>query len=377
MADWNKHNMPSGPMSDPDKNNGEGAESPRDPLPRPDPFAPLSETPTIDAGKSSYDIDKTKVSKKAPSRSDQPIPGFPHAPAINQPELPPDLAESLHTAAVSQQTGEPKKASSLEDMNTLLKPLGFECHRVLGTGGMGSVFLATDTKLQRRVAIKVLLPKLSGNAQFTQMFLKEAETVAQFGHSNIVQIYSIHLVHNMYFIVMEYVEGTTIRARIKREGRISEEETLRIMDQVTRALSEMHQRGILHRDIKPQNILITSDGVPKVADFGLAISLREAEGAAAAGTPTYMAPEQARGEIPTVASDIYSLGVVMYMMLSGKLPYRSSSVIDVMKEISAGNKIDLEKVAPDVSRPLIRLVGKSLETRPSDRFKTMGEYNAA
>ena len=172
------------------------------------------------------------------------------------------------------------------------------------------------------MAIKVLLPNLSGNRQFTELFLKEAEIVAKFGHPNIVQVYAIHMVQGIYFIVMEYVEGITLRDKIRREGRISEETTLRIMDQVTRALAESHACGIIHRDIKPQKILLTKEGIPKVADFGLAVSARESQQgrSATAGTPTYMSPEQARGDAPTPASDIYSLGVVMYFMLTGRIP---------------------------------------------------------
>ena len=157
---------------------------------------------------------------------------------LTQDDIQPELAQSLHTAVINIQPGTKPHASSLQNINMLLKPLGFNCHRLLGRGGMGSVFLATDTKLQRMVAIKVLLSKYSQNSQFKELFLKEAEIVAKFTHPNIVQIYSIHVIQKIYFIVMEYVEGITLRDKIRREKRISEEVTLRIIDQVTLALSE-------------------------------------------------------------------------------------------------------------------------------------------
>lgn len=370
MSLWKKKKYPSQPLSDAEKSekeNGRGKP--------PDSFQPISETPTR-AAKSPPRF-RVKPGKSSSSGSIETAETVKHE---EKKDVPVELVQSLHTAAkdVNPERAE-KKPGAIGDMNTILESLGFKCHRVLGTGGMGTVFLATDVNLQRQVAVKVLLPRLSGNSQFTEMFLKEAETVAKFGHPNIVQVYAIHVVQNIYFIVMEYVRGTTLRERIKRERRISEEETLRIMDQVTHALSETHKLGIIHRDIKPQNILLTPEGVPKVADFGLAISFHEARasGAATAGTPTYMAPEQARGETPTASSDIYSLGVVMYMMLSGKIPYRAKSVKDVMKEISEGNRIDIAETSPGTSRPLIKLVRKAMERRPSDRFLNMEDFNNA
>jgi|GEM_PF-3424492 len=300
-------------------------------------------------------------------------------PSGTRKDIPPDLVQTLHTAAINIKKKPEKSTTSLEDINILLQPLGFQCRRLLGSGGMGSVFLANDIKLQRMVAIKVLLPRFSGNTQFTELFLKEAETVAKFAHPNIVQIYAIHVVQNIYFIMMEYVEGTTLRDVIRREGRITEERTLRIMDQVSLALAETHKRGIIHRDIKPQNILLTTEGIPKVADFGLAVHMHETRDGqtSTAGTPTYMSPEQAKGELPTPSSDIYSLGVVMYFMLSGRIPYQANSVEKVMKEISEGRRIDIAEAAPGLSPSLVKVVRKAMEPRPSRRFLTMQDFNAA
>lgn len=364
MALWDKKKLPSRPLTDVVKAQGQQP---------PDSFQPIvSETPTMAAGRSEGEgFASTKI--LAPhAAQEKPAPD-------NAEGIHPELAETLHAAAVKIQPDAQINTASLDDMNVLLKPHGFQCHRLLGSGGMGSVFVATDLKLQRRVAIKVLLPRLSGNQQFSQMFLKEAETVAKFIHPNIVQVYSIQVIQGIYFIVMEFVEGTTLRDKIKREGVVAEDVTLRMMDLVSQALAETHTRGIIHRDIKPQNILLTPDGIPKVADFGLAVSLQETrEGAvAAAGTPTYMAPEQARGETPTPASDIYSLGVVMYMMLSGKVPYKANSVEAVLKEISAGNRIDIDEVAPAINPALRKIVRKAMEPNPADRYLTMKLFNAA
>ncbi len=340
---------------------------------------PVSETPTASESRIVTGDSPTKILTPERGRKKASAAAFDETITHPVARMSPDLVQSLHTAVRNVQPKARKDTTSIEDMNILLKLLGFHCHRLLGSGGMGSVFLATDTKLQRRVAIKVLLPTLSGDYQFTQLFLKEAETVAKFGHENIVQIYAIHVVQGIYFIVMEFVEGVTIRDKIRREGRISEPETLRIIDQVSRALVHTHAHGIIHRDIKPQNVLLTAEGVPKVADFGLAISVRESlrEGATSAGTPTYMAPEQARGEIATSASDIYSLGVVMYFMLTGKIPYRATSVQQVLKEISAGNRIDVAEATPDLSRTVVKVVRKAMEPRPQNRFIGMQEFNEA
>jgi serine/threonine protein kinase len=367
MSIWKKRKLPSRPITQQDDDKTKAG---------PPDFNSnniISQTPAVPGKKIISGDNPTKIIPSSPADVVT-VQGY------DRKDIPLDLVQSLHSAAanIKPKSGS-RDTSSIEDMNELLKELGFHCHRLLGNGGMGSVFLATDTKLQRKVAIKVLLPRLSGNYQFTQMFLKEAETVAKFGHQNIVQVYAIHVVQRIYFIVMEFVEGTTLREKIRKEHKVSESETLRIMDQVSRALSETHQRGIIHRDIKPQNILLTRDGQPKVADFGLAISIRdsEKEGSGAAGTPTYMAPEQARGETPTKTSDIYSLGVVMYMMLSGKIPYRANSVEDVLKEISAGNKIDITKFSPNLPKALIKIVRKAMEARPSARYPDMKAFNEA
>jgi serine/threonine protein kinase len=216
----------------------------------------------------------------------------------------------------------------------------------LGAGGMGEVYLAEDTKLNRKVAIKFLPPESVADEQAKRRLLREAQAAAALDHANICAIYEVGEAAGRSFIVMQYVEGETLAARLKRQP-LGLREALTIASQVAEALSEAHARGIIHRDIKPENIMLTVRGQVKVLDFGLAkvmpekaVADSQAETAEQLTTPgmmigtvPYMSPEQVRGEALDGRSDIFSFGAVLYEMLSGRRPFEARSPAEVIAAI--------------------------------------------
>ena len=216
----------------------------------------------------------------------------------------------------------------------LEKALGaqFEIMRLLGRGGMGAVYLARENSLDRLVAIKVLLPE-AANAESNERFRREARTAAKLTHPNIVPLHTFGETEGMMYFVMGFVQGESLKDRIDRKGKIEPDDARRILGEVAGALHYAHQQGVVHRDIKPDNILIEDEtGKPLLTDFGIAQSVASGETltqmGTTLGTPHYMSPEQASGERDIDGrSDLYSLGIVGYQMLSGKLPFWSSPVL--------------------------------------------------
>jgi serine/threonine-protein kinase len=202
---------------------------------------------------------------------------------------------------------------------------------VLGAGGMGKVYSAVHQGLSKAVAVKVLNAQLVANATFVERFLREARAAAQLDHPNVVRILNAGEDGGRHFIVMEMVEGENLRDRLRREGRLGRPEAIRIATGVAHALAAAHELDLVHRDIKPDNIMLSEDGAVKVADFGLA---RQVAGGGditgegfACGTPPYMSPEQISGHAVDGRSDLYSLGIVLYECLSGRRPFQAQDVL--------------------------------------------------
>lgn len=201
--------------------------------------------------------------------------------------------------------------------------------RPIGGGGMARVYLARDLILQRNVAMKILRLEYSNDREFIERFRREAESTISLSHNHIVNLYDVGQEEDVYYIVMEYVEGMTLKQKIQQNGPVSVDEAVHIMNQLTSAIAHAHENGIIHRDIKPQNILVNQDGQVKITDFGIAMALSSTsltQTNNVLGSVHYLSPEQARGGTATKKSDIYSLGIVLYELLTGQLPFRVSQL---------------------------------------------------
>jgi serine/threonine-protein kinase len=260
----------------------------------------------------------------------------------------------------------------------------YEIQAELGRGGMGIVYRGYDAALRRPVAIKVLPPQLTYDAQFVQRFQQEAILAANLRHPNIVTIYDVGQEGDVYYIVMEYLEGITLEALLARQGSMPFDQALHVLRQVADALDAAHSRGIIHRDVKPANIMIGPDGRATLMDFGL---VRAAEGTSLTrsgiymGTPEYMAPEQALGESVGPTSDIYSLGVVLYKMLCGKVPFSRSTPLGVTYAHVNEPPPPLRTIRADVPPAVEAVVNKALAKKPAARYQTANvlaaDYRAA
>ncbi len=248
---------------------------------------------------------------------------------------------------------------------------------------MGVVFLATDTTLDRRVAIKVVHPELAAHESITRRFLAEARTIARLRHPNIVAVHAAGSAHGLLYYVMDEVAGESLRQRLIREGRLSPGETARIVSDLAAALNAAGRAGVVHRDVKPENVLLDeSSGRALLADFGIARAVAvEASGSStgqgvAVGTPVYMSPEQAAGEEIDIRSDLYALGIVAYEMLAGQPPFQGPHRVVVSKHI-AERPVPVERLRPDTPRPLADAVMRALEKQPAERWQTGEEFHQA
>jgi eukaryotic-like serine/threonine-protein kinase len=248
---------------------------------------------------------------------------------------------------------------------------------VLGGGGMARVYLAHDNVLGRDVALKVLREQYADDTDFVERFRREAKNAASLNHPTIVQVYDQGRAEDgPNYMAMEYVPGHTLAERIKRRGPLDPSEVAGIASQVADALAVAHQRGIVHRDIKPQNVLLTASGEAKVSDFGIAraASARTmTEANVLLGTAAYMSPEQVRGERVGPQSDLYSLGIVLYEMLTGELPYTAEDPIaTAVKRLDEPPRHPRE-ANPAVSQELDALTAKLLANDPNDRYTSAAE----
>jgi serine/threonine protein kinase len=248
----------------------------------------------------------------------------------------------------------------------------------IGRGGMGVVYRARDERLQRRVAIKVLPPELAFQQDIRERFTREAQTAARLSHPHIVPIHTVGEGQGLVYFVMGYVDGESVAARIRRRGQLPVEEVRRIMKETADALSAAHGLSVIHRDIKPDNILLEGTrGRVMVTDFGIAKALSSTSGATltgigvAIGTPAFMSPEQAAGERDIDGrSDLYSLGVVTYQMLTGELPFSAPSVAGILMKQITEPAPDLRRKRPDTPEDLALAVARCLEKDPESRWPT-------
>ena len=259
----------------------------------------------------------------------------------------------------------------------------YEIAEEIGRGGMGVVFRARDVRLRRAVAIKLLPPELAFRQEIRSRFLREAQTAAQLSHPNVVPIYSVDEVDGLVFFVMALIEGESLASQIKRERRLSVDFTRRVLRDVADALAYAHARSIIHRDIKPDNILLDRmTGRTVVSDFGIA---RAAEGDSrltvtgiAVGTPAYMSPEQAMGEREIDGrSDLYSLGVVGYHMLTGELPFSATNTPSMLMKHISDHARPIREMRPDIPPGLERGIERAMEKQPERRWRDAAAFRDA
>lgn len=251
----------------------------------------------------------------------------------------------------------------------------YEILKVIGTGGMAVVYKAMCHRLNRYVAVKILRDELANDEEFRKRFQTEAQAVAMLSHPNIVSVYDVSHSDGVEYIVMELIEGVTLMQYMKKKGALGWKEALHFAVQISKALEHAHEKGIVHRDIKPQNIMILKDGTIKVADFGIAAleSAQEKKSDQTVGSVHYIAPEQARGEQPDPRSDIYSLGVVMYEMLTGKMPYDGDTAEQVAMKHITGHPVPPQELNPDIPEELAAITLKAMNSDINARYQSASE----
>jgi serine/threonine-protein kinase len=244
----------------------------------------------------------------------------------------------------------------------------------IGEGGMAVVYRATDHLLNRNVAVKVLKEQFSSDSEFVQKFKREATAAASLSDNNIVNIYDVGTQDDINYIVMEYVSGKTLKQIIKEEVRIPSEKTIEIAIQIAKAIKCAHKNNIIHRDIKPHNILVTEDGIVKVTDFGIAKasnSVTITNSNKIMGSAHYFSPEQAKGSFVDFRTDIYSLGIVMYEMVTGRVPYDAESPVSIALKHIQEPVVPPIKLNENVPESLNKLILKAVEKEPIKRYQTM------
>ena len=246
----------------------------------------------------------------------------------------------------------------------------YEILELIGTGGMANVYKARCHRLNRLVAIKILKSDLADNADFRRRFHDESQAVAQLSHANIVSVYDVSTNPDREYIVMELIDGITLKQYMERRGRMDWRESLHFITQIMRGLSHAHSRGIIHRDIKPQNIMVLRDGSVKVADFGIACLENSAQTLTqeALGSVHYISPEQARGDRADARSDIYSSGVVLYEMLTSRLPFEGESAVSVAIQHLSSIPLAPREINPDIPEALELICMKAMAQDINKRY---------
>ncbi|MBK8419370.1 protein kinase [Candidatus Villigracilis saccharophilus] len=244
----------------------------------------------------------------------------------------------------------------------------------LGSGGMAEVFRARDPILDRIVAIKVLRQDYSNNPEFQEHFRTEARAAANLSHPNIVTVHDFGFAENLLFIVMEYIPGKDLKQLIRQRGRFTVEAGIPLIIQACAGLGYAHRAGLVHCDVKPHNMLVSPDGRLKVTDFGIARALAtmmpDEKADVVWGSPLYFSPEQARGEAPAPAADVYSLGVVMYELLSGTTPFTATTADELARLHVSARPIPIREYIPEIPTALEEIITKVLSKEPAARYRT-------
>jgi serine/threonine-protein kinase len=250
----------------------------------------------------------------------------------------------------------------------------YEILSQIGAGGMAKVFMARDLNLQRSVALKILHEDLIEDPEFRARFLQEARSAANLAHPNIVTIFDFGHDSGSYYFVMEYVHGTDLKSLMRRKVELPLDHALDLMVQICAGVGYAHRAGLVHCDLKPQNILVSADGVAKITDFGIAQALATIEPDETSetvwGSPRYFAPEQAAGQPPTPASDVYSLGIILYELTTGKLPFDAEQAEALAEMHQTALPETPRTVNPLISPPLERIILKVLSKEPATRYRT-------
>ena len=251
----------------------------------------------------------------------------------------------------------------------------YEILELIGTGGMANVYKALCHRLNRYDAVKIMRDDTAADECFRKRFRTESQAVAMLSHPNIVSVYDVSHNENIEYIVMELVDGITLKQYMKEHGALPTDEVLNFSIQIAKALAHAHSKGIIHRDIKPQNVMLLKDGLIKVADFGIAALQNDIEESTneTVGSVHYIAPEQARGAAADARSDIYSLGIVMYEMMTGRLPYVGKSDVEVAVKHMNTEAVPPRTIVPGIPEDLERICLKAMATDITDRYQSAGE----
>ena len=254
----------------------------------------------------------------------------------------------------------------------------YEIIKTIGEGGMANVYLANDTILDRKVAIKVLRGDLSNDEKFIRRFQREALSVSNLSHPNIVEVYDVGEEDGQYYIVMEYIEGKTLKQLLKKRETLTLTEVIDIMLQLTDGLAHAHESYIIHRDIKPQNIMILDNGLVKITDFGIAMALNATQLTqtnSVMGSVHYLPPEQANGKSATVKSDIYSLGILMYELITGSVPFKGDNAVEIALKHMKEKIPSIRKQNPTIPQTVENIVIKATAKNPRNRYDSVKEMH--
>ncbi len=254
----------------------------------------------------------------------------------------------------------------------------YQIIRTIGEGGMANVYLAHDTILDREVAVKILRGDLANDEKFVKRFQREAKAASSLNHPNIVEMYDVGEDDGNYFIVMEYVNGKTLKSLIKKRGGLSLSEVVDIMLQLTNGIACAHDSYLIHRDLKPQNVMIFEDGRVKITDFGIAVALNSAELTqtnSVMGSVHYLPPEQANGSGATIKSDIYSLGILMYELLTGKLPFKGDNAVEIALKQMRDKIPSIREKNPNIPQSVENIVLKACAKNPKNRYDSAAEMH--